>query len=189
MRTGGRHAAVRRLCLLLLAGIAGMAMTGCKREQRQFTPPNPPELRADAVHLTPLQPGAPSTTAPAPVEPPTQGRAYAMAEGKRLYTAFNCVGCHAQGGGGIGPALIDDEWIYGSSPEQIYSTIVQGRPDGMPAFGGRVPTQQIWQLVAYVESMSGQRTKTASPGRPDDISAKHAESRTLRAAPRQTGHR
>ena len=30
---------------------------------------------------------------------------------------------------------MDAEWIYGSHPEQIYSDIVQGRPNGMPSFG------------------------------------------------------
>ena len=41
------------------------------------------------------------------------------------------------GGGGIGPPLMDDRWIYGSAPENIYASIVQGRPNGMPAWGGR----------------------------------------------------
>ena len=39
-----------------------------------------------------------------------------IAEGQRLYNAFNCVGCHAHGGGAIGPALMDDLWIHGSDP-------------------------------------------------------------------------
>jgi len=52
-------------------------------------------------------------------------------------------------------ALMDAEWLYGSEPQNIYTTIIEGRPKGMPAFGGKVPDQQIWQLVAYVQSMSG----------------------------------
>ena len=59
------------------------------------------------------------------------------------------------GGGAIGPPLMDDKWIYGAQPDQIYATISQGRPDGMPSFGGHVPTQQIWQLVAYVRVDGG----------------------------------
>ena len=31
---------------------------------------------------------------------------------------------------------MDDKWIYGYEPEQIFATISQGRPNGMPAFGG-----------------------------------------------------
>ena len=93
------------------------------------------------------------------------------------------------GGGGIGPALMDDKWIYGGSPDQIYSTISQGRPNGMPAFGGRVPTQQIWQLVAYVQSLSVQVPRDVEPGRNDDMNARQPELRLDRLPPRMTGHR
>ena len=52
--------------------------------------------------------------------------AYAMSQGKLLYENFNCVGCHFHGGGGIGPPLMDDKWIYGSEPDQIFATIIAG---------------------------------------------------------------
>ena len=65
--------------------------------------------------------------------------AYAIAEGKRLFSAYNCVGCHGHGGGGMGPPLMDDNWIYGEEPEQIFSTLVEGRPNGMPTFGAEDP--------------------------------------------------
>ncbi len=98
-----------------------------------------------------------------------------MGEGKRLYAAYNCVGCHAHGGGGMGPALIDDEWLYGSAPDQVFATIVQGRPNGMPSFGGRIPDYQIWQLAQYVRSMSGLTRIDASPGRSDHMRNKPPE--------------
>jgi cytochrome c oxidase cbb3-type subunit 3 len=59
----------------------------------------------------------------------------------------------------------------------------------MPAFGGRVPDQQVWQLVAYVQSLSGQTPQDASPGRDDDMSEKKPEMRKERERPKQTGHR
>jgi cytochrome c oxidase cbb3-type subunit 3 len=65
-----------------------------------------------------------------------QENAYAMSEGKRLFDAYNCSGCHAHGGGAIGPALMDAKWIYGSAPENIFTTIIEGRPNGMPSFRG-----------------------------------------------------
>lgn len=74
--------------------------------------------------------------------------------GQQLYAAMNCVGCHANGGGGMGPPLIDDTWIYGSSIEHIVSSIREGRPNGMPSYRGRLPDEQIWQIAAYVRSMS-----------------------------------
>src|SRR5207237_1085055 len=55
--------------------------------------------------------------------------AYAVSEGKRLYENFNCVGCHSHGGGGIGPPLMDNDWIYGAEPANIFSTIMEGRPN------------------------------------------------------------
>src|SRR5205809_5945187 len=58
-----------------------------------------------------------------------RSNAYALGEGQRLYKQMNCVGCHFHGGGGIGPALMDDEWIYGSDPAQIFTTIVEGKID------------------------------------------------------------
>ena len=61
-----------------------------------------------------LQPGPP--TRHVAVRGPYEGNAYAVSEGKRLYNQFNCSGCHFQGGGGIGPPLMDAEWIYGSAP-------------------------------------------------------------------------
>ncbi len=63
----------------------------------------------------------------------------------------------------MGAALMDDKWIYGHEPHAIYATIVEGRPNGMPAFGGRIPDDQVWQLVAYVRSMSGQLRKDVAP--------------------------
>ncbi len=85
---------------------------------------------------------------------PFEGNVHAIAEGKKLFGQFNCAGCHANGGGAIGPALMDDDWIYGSTAETIFAVIAEGRPQGMPTYGGRIPEYQMWQIVAYVRSMS-----------------------------------
>ena len=173
---------MRRLLIFALL----LTAAACERERRDFKLPNGDQLTA-STRLTELQPGAPSL--PAMTRSPFNGNAYGLSEGKRLYAAYNCVGCHAQGGGAIGPALMDHRWIYGSRPEQIYSTIVQGRPNGMPAFGGRIPEQQVWQLVAYVESMSGNAPKDAAPARNDDMQTGKPEMRREPRPPIQTGHR
>jgi cytochrome c oxidase cbb3-type subunit III len=165
----------------IAAIIATTATSACEREARRYHDAQPGDRDS------PLIPGAPPE--PAPAGSPYLGNAFALSEGKRLYGAYNCVGCHAHGGGGIGPALMDDKWIYGSAPRQIYSVIAEGRPDGMPSFAGRVPDQQLWQIVAYVQSMSGQSSKDAAPSRDDSMSVVKAESRTPRAQPVQTGHR
>jgi cytochrome c oxidase cbb3-type subunit 3 len=101
--------------------------------------------------------------------------AYDVSEGKRLYHWFNCSGCHANGGGDIGPPLMDDSWLYGAEPGNIYASILEGRPNGMPSFRGKIPDAQVWQLVAYVRSLSGNVPAHARPSRNDDISAKPPE--------------
>jgi cytochrome c oxidase cbb3-type subunit III len=79
----------------------------------------------------------------------------AVARGAKDFDAFNCSGCHmARGGGGMGPSLSNDIWIYRDSPANIYLSIAQGRAAGMPAFGAMLPDRTIWELVAYIESIS-----------------------------------
>jgi cytochrome c oxidase cbb3-type subunit 3 len=73
---------------------------------------------------------------------------------------------------------MDDEWIYGGRPEQVFATIVEGRPNGMPSFRGKIPDHQVWQLSAYVRSLSGQVAKDAAPARSDHLQGKPAESST-----------
>ena len=87
--------------------------------------------------------------------------AEAVNTGKRLFQQYNCSGCHSNGGGGMGPNLMDDVWIYGGRLEQIHQTLVDGRPNGMPSWGGKVPDEQLWQLSAYVRSMSLPQTLAA----------------------------
>ena len=53
----------------------------------------------------------------------------------------------------MGPSLRDETWIYGSRDDQIFDSIAQGRSKGMPAWGAKIPEDQIWQLVAYIKSM------------------------------------
>jgi cytochrome c oxidase cbb3-type subunit III len=102
----------------------------------------------------------------APVVNPYDGNARALREGKRFYEWFNCAGCHgAIGGGAIGPPLRDGDWIYGGDPGQIYQSIVEGRPHGMPAYRGRIPEEALWKLIAYVAAFGGTEARPA-PGAP-----------------------
>jgi cytochrome c oxidase cbb3-type subunit 3 len=87
-----------------------------------------------------------------------------IAAGRQLYLAYNCVGCHFNGGGGMGPPLMDDKWIFGSSMEHIASTIQEGRPGGMPSFRHLATKEQLWQLAAYVRSLSDLARKNDEGG-------------------------
>jgi cytochrome c oxidase cbb3-type subunit 3 len=141
-------------CLLL-------ASAGCDREEREY--------REDKA-----RPGAPSVTpASAAVQAGAgagyEGNAYHITQGGRLFRWFNCNGCHGAGGGSIGPALMDSQWRYGGSIAQIRASILEGRPNGMPAFRGRIPDQQVWQLAAYVRSLSGNVPMSAAPSRKEGM--------------------
>ncbi len=161
---------------------AGSALFSCEREQRGFREPTAASTSYSAEQKVDFQPGSGTTTPVAPtsssMSDPYEYNAYAVSEGARLYNAYNCVGCHAHGGGGMGVPLIDKEWLYGYSPTDIYKTIVEGRSNGMPSFRGKIPDYQVWQLVAYVRSMSGQLRKDVAPGRADHMSTKKPESST-----------
>lgn len=170
------------------AAVIALVSPGCEREARRYQELPAAANRATAVRVSGLEPGAPQQSAA--VTSPYQDNAWGISEGKRLYAAYNCAVCHALNGrGAIGPPLMDDKWIYGSGPDQIYASISQGRPDGMPSFGGHITAQQIWELVAYVQAMSGQVTSTTAPSRNDDLSAAPSESRRPSQVPIQTGHR
>jgi cytochrome c oxidase cbb3-type subunit III len=138
---------MRTLIFLLPVFLA----SACEREERQFQ--IPPSMSSS---LKPLHAN-------------NERNAYALSQGKTLFRWFNCNGCHSAGGGGMGPALMDDKWLYGSSPDAIYKSIMEGRPNGMPAFRGKIAEDQAWQLVAYVRSMSGWARKDAAPGRSDSL--------------------
>lgn len=78
----------------------------------------------------------------------------ALAQGRLLFVSFNCSGCHGgRAGGGMGPSLRDQDWIYGGKSSDIFDSIAQGRANGMPAWGSMLPEQTIWQLTAYIESL------------------------------------
>jgi cytochrome c oxidase cbb3-type subunit III len=178
---------VSRLLAIGLLALSCQA-AGCERESRRYRELPAASNRETCVRVTALQPGMPQQQAE--VKSPYQENAWGMSEGKRLYAAYNCAPCHgANGGGAIGPPLMDDTWIYGATADQIYATISQGRPNGMPSFGGHVNTQQIWQLVAYVQALSGQVPVTAAPGRNDGQMTALPESRRPPQVPVQTGHR
>jgi cytochrome c oxidase cbb3-type subunit 3 len=87
------------------------------------------------------------------VNPYAQDRV-ALAEGRKLFVQYNCSGCHGgHAGGGMGPSLRDQVWIYGGDDAHVASSIAQGRAHGMPAWGTQLPEQQIWKLAAYIKSM------------------------------------
>lgn len=166
--------------VLLIFG--ALTSGSCKREQRQFEPPA--TSPGTSVVQSELQPGGPALQNSE--SNPAEENANALSDGKRLFSQYNCTGCHANGGGAIGPALMDETWIYGSDPASIHSTIVEGRPNGMPAYRNKISDYQVWELAAYVRSLSGQVRKDVAPGRSDTMNVHRSEQRVERKTPQQS---
>ena len=76
-----------------------------------------------------------------------------VSAGKESYTS-NCVACHGNDlKGGIGFNLVDEEWIHGSNPSEIYVSISQGFPEkGMLPWENILGQKRIAEVVAYVLS-------------------------------------
>jgi cytochrome c oxidase cbb3-type subunit 3 len=95
-----------------------------------------------------------------PSENPYRGDAAAIAKGAETWTTI-CVACHtAEGTGLVGPSLVDPYWKYGNSDPELFATISEGRPLGMPPWGPQLGTQKIWQVLAYMETLP----KSDAPG-------------------------
>ncbi len=56
--------------------------------------------------------------------------------------------------GHVGPDLSDEKWRYGGSNQELYESIAEGRPGGMPPFGKNLKEEEIWSIVSYIRSMT-----------------------------------
>lgn len=169
---------------LLLLGATALTLAACNREERHSRSKPLGETVPAGESPDTVWPG---NSAPPPLDARAKlydNNAPAIAEGQFLYTRMNCVGCHSHGGGGMGPPLMDDEWRYGGRIDQIATTIAEGRPNGMPSWRSKLTEDQIWQLAAYVRSMSGQPSKDAVSSRGESMSNTAPQSLT----PREPAH-
>jgi len=123
--------------------------------------PSDPVLRSIPLGAPPGQPVSLATR----VANPFAGNAQAAAEGKQLFGAMNCVYCHGDRASGLmGPPLDGKGWRYGGAPAELYNSIHDGRPQGMPAWGGRLPPAEIWKLVAYLETLQDATDQPSTTG-------------------------
>jgi cytochrome c oxidase cbb3-type subunit 3 len=167
--------------LLLLCAVL---LTSCGREDRDYRPDPIGTETHEEIAQTVLSPGgAPAVQRVSGLGAKYLGNAYHVSQGKKWFGAFNCNGCHSNGGGGSGPPLMDNKWTYGGEIENIVQSIREGRPNGMPSWRGKITDEQIWELAAYVLSMSGNVTSDVAPGRNDDMAGKPPENTLTYQAP------
>ncbi|HEY2375281.1 MAG TPA: c-type cytochrome [Gemmatimonadaceae bacterium] len=123
---------------------------GIVRRQQQATAAPPTFVQ----HPDNIQPGLTLHGGFAQLTNPFDGDRGKIKEGAALFVSYNCMDCHgADGSGAMGPSLADGRWHFGGTPGEIFQSIYEGRPEGMPAWGGRIADDQIWRLVAYVQSL------------------------------------
>ncbi len=99
---------------------------------------------------------------------------YAQNAGAAVFRTW-CAQCHGSGAAGAKgyPNLLDDDWLWGGSIEDIHTTITHGirnedDPDAryseMPAFGrdGLLEREQIAAVSNFVMTLSGEEPQDAS---------------------------
>jgi cytochrome c oxidase cbb3-type subunit III len=164
-RNPERRVAATRLLPLTLATL--LAVSASDALAQQATVPDA-DSGPNVVAVTGLFPNGGAPPPPDQVGRRFEGNKAAIADGKALFGQMNCTGCHFNGGGGMGPALMSGYWRYGGQMDQIYESIEQGRPNGMPTWQFVLQPQQIWELAAYVKSLSApapaSTLKIAAPG-------------------------
>jgi len=134
------------------------AQTAARARQQQTTSASAQQGRDSSgrfvSHVEHVQPGGMAIPRGMVLRNPYEGNAGVAATGAKLYIAYNCIDGHgADGSGAMGPSLADGRWHFGGTSAEVYESIYQGRPDGMPAWGSLLSSEQIWTLVTYVRSL------------------------------------
>jgi cytochrome c(L) len=113
-------------------------------------------LLALALLLSQLEMAAAEETAQPKKLNPYTGDSEVIKQGRTIYLQLGCSGCHGVGGGGgMGAALLDDEWKFGSDDETLFKLIRGEIPQQtMPAvFGKELQDDDVWKILAYVRSL------------------------------------
>ena len=145
------------------AGLLGYSTRGAVAE----------EIAAQEAKLAPINEQLASVELSAIAGDPELG-GYAQNAGAAVFRTW-CAQCHGSGAAGAKgyPNLLDDDWLWGGSIEEIHTTITHGirnedDPDAryseMPAFGrdGLLEREQIAAVSNYVMTLSGEEPQDAS---------------------------
>ena len=75
----------------------------------------------------------------------------------------NCAQCHGSDGGGATgfPNLRNADWQWGADADSVVATIAGGRVAAMPPWGAVLGDQGVNEVVAYVQTLSGQQADAA----------------------------
>jgi cytochrome c oxidase cbb3-type subunit 3 len=97
----------------------------------------------------------------------------ALKIGQKLFLN-SCAQCHASDGGGSRgfPNLTDLDWLWGGTPEQIKTSITDGRLGVMPPWGTLLGEQGTKDVAHYVMSLSGMPADSIRVARGKEFFAK-----------------
>ena len=97
---------------------------------------------------------------------PLTGQTTAIDAGQKRFRE-GCAACHgANAEGGRGPNLAENQDLKRKTDEQLFKTIRYGIPKvGMPA--SPLPDDSIWELAAFVRSLSAPAYELSMPGNAD----------------------
>lgn len=155
-----------KLLAASMSMIAIATINGCSRESDAAQVPAGKKTQSSSYidggdsmrfveHPENLPAGIPGSPRLLQLRNPLEANAQAIATGSKLYISYNCIDCHgADGSGAMAPGFSDGRWHFGGTPGAIFESIYEGRPDGMPSWGGRIDNNEIWMLTAYVRSLS-----------------------------------
>ena len=158
---------IRPIVLALLTLVTAQA---CRDSHAEVPPRTAHPPRAEGAqdlagrfvsHGDHIQPGMMKPFAGLKLVNPHEGDAKAIETGGKLFVSYNCIDCHgADGSGAMGPSLADGRWHFGGQPAEVFESIYQGRPEGMPAWGSLISEDQVWLLVSYVRSLEKNKDVT-----------------------------
>jgi cbb3-type cytochrome oxidase cytochrome c subunit len=84
---------------------------------------------------------------------PFAGNRAAEEEGERIYKE-SCKSCHGEkGAGGFGPKLAVKAHKFGNADAELFASVAEGRPGGMPAFLPQIGKDRVWKVVAYIRRL------------------------------------
>lgn len=133
-------------------GAIALLAGGC----RSAEPPSRSFALAEEAQTVPAES---SRAGPISVDVPTDAEFWRMSRdpeivkaGQAAFSASSCRTCHGLAlTGGAAPNLIDQRWLHGGTPREVYGTITRGVPSkGMPTWGPVLGPKTIASLVAYI---------------------------------------
>ena len=168
----------------LAVAFGGTALAVAQTEQPATGDPPAAQAPASGEKPAAAEGGSPAETAKTAekgsLKSPFTDPASVAAEGHKIYMAAGCNGCHGgTGGGGMGPPLTNQVWIYGKDDDTLFRLIALGSDElkkqgfnrkgsesvvgPMPPMGNIVKSNEdLWKIIAWIRSINPSSAGTAA---------------------------